>query len=98
MMVSTLRALVVIGATASATALATAAPAQASEESFLHAVQSRFVFLTPQQLLAAGHKVCDAERNGMSSADAGNMVQKDLGVSVSVSVEIVSAAVVNLGC
>lgn len=97
-MVSALRALVVIGATASAAAMATATPAQASEESFLWPLQAKYVFLSSQQLLAAGHKVCDAERRGMTSADAANMLQKDLGLSLPASVDIVGAAVVNLGC
>jgi hypothetical protein len=34
----------------------------------------------------------------MTSADAVNMVQRDLAVSVPVAVDIVGAAVVDLGC
>ncbi|MDT5093332.1 MAG: hypothetical protein QOH60_2695 [Mycobacterium sp.] len=95
-MVNTFRALAAIGVTASAVALTTAAPAQASAESYLKPLMARFVFLSPQQLLTAGYKVCQAEKNGTNSADASNMLQKDLGLSVAASVEIVSAAVINL--
>jgi hypothetical protein len=45
-----------------------------------------------------GAKVCHSTRSGMSSADAINMVTKDLVVVVPVAFEIVDAAVVELGC
>jgi hypothetical protein len=97
-MIRALRTPIAVTASISALALTLAAPAQASEENFLKPLKARYVFLSPQQLLNAGYKVCQAESNGMSSADAANMVQKDLGVSVSASVDIVSGAVVNLNC
>jgi hypothetical protein len=93
-----LRTPIAVAAAASALALAMASPAQASEENFLKPLQVRFVFLNPQQLLSTGYKVCKAEHDGMTSADASNMVAKDLGVSIAAAVEIVSAAVINLDC
>jgi hypothetical protein len=95
-MTRTLRAAVAVVAPVLALSLTTAAPAQASAESYLKPLMARFVFLSPQQLLTAGYKVCQAEKNGTNSADASNMLQKDLGLSVAASVEIVSAAVINL--
>jgi hypothetical protein len=97
-MTRTLRAPIAVAATASAVALAVAAPAQASEENFLRTLQGKYVFLSSQQLLSAGYKVCQAEANGSSSADISNILQKDLGISVAASIDIVSAAVINLGC
>jgi hypothetical protein len=81
-----------------ATMLAFALPAAADEDDYLRMLQDRLTFLTTQELLSAGHKVCHATSSGMASSDAVNMVSKDLGVSVPVAVEIVSAAVVELGC
>ncbi len=93
-MVNALRVLVavVVGG------LALAVPARADENDYLAALQSKYTFLSTQQLLSAGHQVCDATRGGMASADAANMLQKDFAVSVPVSVDIVSAAAVHLGC
>jgi hypothetical protein len=81
-----------------ASALTVAAPAAADENSYLALLQPKYVFLSSQQLLDEGHKVCDAIHRGMISPDAANMVQKDLAVSVAVSVDIVGAAGVELGC
>jgi hypothetical protein len=81
-----------------ATSLAFAAPASAAEDEYLHALQSSYVFLSPQQLLSEGQKVCNAIRGGMNSTEAISMVVKDLQVSVPAAGNIVAAAVVNLGC
>jgi hypothetical protein len=81
-----------------AAAVAFAAPAAADEESFVWPLQTRYVFLSEQQLLSEGARVCDAIGGGMSAADAAIMVRNDLGVSVSAAGEIVSGAVVRLGC
>jgi hypothetical protein len=54
--------------------------------------------VSPQQLLSEGAKVCSAIDSGMNATNAVQMVQKDLGVSIPASGDIVSAAVVHLGC
>jgi Protein of unknown function (DUF732) len=82
----------------SAMSLAFAAPASAAEDEYLHALQSSYVFLSPQQLLSEGEKVCNAIRGGTTSTEAISMVVKDLQVSVPAAGNIVAAAVVNLGC
>ena len=43
------------------------------------AAAAQDVFLSTQQLLAEGHKVCDAEHRGMISPDAANMVTEGSG-------------------
>lgn len=84
-----------------ATGLAFAAPAAAepsSQEDFVRPLQTKYVFLSEQQLLSEGAKICDAIRAGSPASDTTMMVRNDLGVSVSAAGEIISAAVVNLGC
>jgi hypothetical protein len=83
---------------AAAASVALAAPASADDEEFVRPLATRYVFLTDQQLLSEGAKVCDALRGGTNAADAAIMVRNDLGTSVSASGEIVSAAVVHLDC
>jgi hypothetical protein len=101
-MVQRLRVLIAVVLTAPAFAvMAAQSPAKASESDYLAAVQPRFTFLTAQQLLAEGHKVCAAighTGNGMISPDAVNMVYKDLSVSMAVAGDLVAAAVVYLPC
>ena len=75
-----------------------AAPAAADTAGYLQALQDRYTSLTAQQLLSTGRAVCDAISNGMNSTDALFMVQNHLGVSVQAAGDIVSAAVVQLGC
>jgi len=81
-----------------ATSVAFAAPASAADDEYLHALQDSYPFLSPQELLSEGQKICNATRGGMNSTDALNMVVKDLQVTVPAAGNIVSAAVVNLGC
>jgi hypothetical protein len=97
-MVHTFRVLIAVVATALAFAIMAAAPAAADESEYLRLLQPKYAFLSSQQLLAEGQKVCEAIHRGMISPDAANMVQKDLTVSVPVSVDIVSTAAVELGC
>jgi hypothetical protein len=92
---------VLIAGVASAAALAlTGAPAaQADEATYLQRLLPTYgAYVTPQQLLAEGHRVCQAERSGSGSARAVSMVYKDLGASVDMAYDIVSAAAVELGC
>ncbi|MGK2880458.1 MAG: DUF732 domain-containing protein [Mycobacterium sp.] len=72
--------------------------AHADEASYLAQVQPRYVFLSVDQLRTEGYRVCAATAGGQSSLDAGEMVQRDLVVSVPVSMEIVAAARVHLDC
>ena len=93
-MLRSLSAALLVGAAA---ALATAAPASADEESFLR-LQDRFAFLTADQLLSAGHKVCQATQSGMVAPDIVNMVKRDLGAGTAPATDIVAGAIIELGC
>jgi hypothetical protein len=97
-MVHLLRVLIAVVATVLASTVMAAAPAAADESTYLQLLAPKYVFLSTQQLLDEGHKVCDAIHRGMISPDAANMVQKDLAVSLAVGVDIVGAAGVQLGC
>jgi hypothetical protein len=79
-------------------AVAFAAPAAASEEDFVRTMQTRYVFLSDQQLRSEGAKICDVLNSGVTGADVVIMVSNDLEVSISAAGEIVSAAVVELDC
>jgi hypothetical protein len=89
-----LRALIA-GATMS---VAFAAPATADASGYLQALQGRYPSLTAEQLLSEGQRVCGAIGNGMNATDAMVMVQRQLGVSMPAAGDIVSAAVIHLGC
>ena len=78
--------------------LAFAAPAAADSAEYLHKVQPTYTNVTAQQLLSEGMRVCSAVRNGMTAPQAVQMVQDDIGVSVTAAGDIVSAAVVYLDC
>ena len=70
-----------------------AAPtAVASEDDYLNTLQPKFEFLSAQQLLTEGNRVCGAEGAGALAPDRTAMVQNDLQVSTNVALEIVSAA------
>ncbi|GAC1642290.1 MAG: hypothetical protein NVS4B6_14320 [Mycobacterium sp.] len=84
--------------TGAATSLAFAPPAAADTSGYLQALQPSYTSLSAQQLLSEGARVCDSLRKGVNSPQAVLMVQRDLGVSIPASVDIVAAAVVNLGC
>jgi hypothetical protein len=81
-----------------ATAVALAAPAAADEQEFVRTLQTRYAFLSEQQLLSEGAKICDTIRTGVPASNVVPMVRNDLGVSISAAGEIVSAAVVHFGC
>ena len=81
-----------------ATSLMFAAPASADSAGFLQALVPTYNSVSPQQLLSEGQKVCSALNSGMNATQAVQMVQDDLGVSIPASGDIVSAAVVHLGC
>jgi hypothetical protein len=81
-----------------AAAVAFAAPAAADEDEFVRTMQISYVFLSEQQLRSEGARICSVLRSGAPAADAVIMVRNDLGISVSAAGEIVSAAVLHLGC
>jgi hypothetical protein len=79
--------------------LVAVAPAHADAGKYLGLLDDKYAYLSKQQLLAEGYKVCAALNHGMTSSPAVEMVQKDLGgVSVAVAVDVVGAATVGLGC
>ncbi len=66
--------------------------AAANEAEYLNKLQDKFEFLSSQQLLTEGDRVCAAEDGGAIAPDRTAMVQNDLQVSANVALEIVSAA------
>lgn len=78
--------------------VATAPTAIADEAGYLQRLQSRLAYLTAQQLLTEGYKVCQLTHSGHPSSDAIEMVSKDLAISVPAAVEIIVAAGGELGC
>ena len=75
-----------------AAAVLSAPSAAAGENEYLNKLQDRYEFLTPQQLLAEGQRVCAAERSGVLSPAKTTMVMNDLTVGTNTALEIVSAA------
>ena len=78
--------------------MAFAPSAAADTAGYLHALQDTYTSLSAQQLLSEGARVCQSLGSGVNSTETTIMVQRDLGVSIPASGDIVSAAVVNLGC
>ena len=97
-MVTAFRVLIAGVASVSAFAVMAAAPAQADEATYLQQLLPKYTSLNPQQLLAEGDRVCQAERSGIPSADIVKMVYNDLAVSMAAAADIVHAAIVDLGC
>ena len=64
-----------------AAAVLSAPSAAADENEYLNKLQDRYEFLTPQQLLAEGQRVCAAEGSGTLSPARTTMVMNDLTVS-----------------
>jgi hypothetical protein len=85
-------------ASVSACAVMAAGPAHADEATYLQKLLPYYTYLSPQQVLAEGYRVCRAERGDSGSANAVDMVYKDLGVSINVANDVVRAAAVDLGC
>jgi hypothetical protein len=79
-------------------AVATASPAGADEAGYLQRLQSRLAYLTTQQLLTEGYKICQLTHSGRPSSNAIPMVTKDLAISVPAAVDIIVAAGGELGC
>lgn len=84
----------VAGAIAAGMAVAVlcAPTATAGNTEYLNKLQYKYAFLTPQQLLAEGQRVCAAEQAGVLSPGKTSMVMNDLTVGANTALEIVSAA------
>ncbi|MDT5340464.1 MAG: hypothetical protein QOD90_5969 [Mycobacterium sp.] len=81
------------------TAIGAAPPAAAAGQAdYLAQLQPRFAYLTADQLLAEGFKVCRYVSAGRATPGAVNMVQSDLVVNELVASAIVAAAIANFGC
>lgn len=85
-----------VGTAITALGLVVAAPAAASEDAYLRDLQDRYTFLTAEQLISEGQRVCAVTGAGALSPDAATMVMNDLGVSVGPAMDIVSGAVLSL--
>ena len=76
-----------------------AAPTAAAEPSeYLQQLQPSFAFLSAEQLMTEGYKVCRLVDAGRPSADAIPMVVDDLQVTVATAFAIVPAALSTLDC
>lgn len=82
-------------ATATLTVLL-APSAAATEDEYLDGLQDRYAFLTADQLVSEGQRVCAATGSGVLAPDAAVMVRNDLGVSTDAAMKIVSGAVRDL--
>jgi hypothetical protein len=79
-------------------AIGVAPVAAAGESEYLHQLQPKLAYLSTEQLLTEGYKVCRYISVGRPSADGIPMVVKDLGISVAAALNIVAAAVEELDC
>jgi hypothetical protein len=98
LMVHRLRIPIVAVAIASACATAMMPAARADVGEYLKALQPKYVYLTPEQLLTEGYKACEAGKRGVPGTDTITTVQHDLSVSVAAAYDIVTTAVVRLEC
>ncbi|WP_082961670.1 DUF732 domain-containing protein [Mycobacterium sp. 852002-51152_SCH6134967] len=73
-----------------------AAPAGATEDEFLRELQSRYSFLTSEELLTQGYRACAASSVGVLAPDTVNMISADLGISTGAAMDIVSRALLRL--
>jgi Protein of unknown function (DUF732) len=81
-----------------AMSLAFASPAAADSGEYLHRLQPVYTYLSAEQLLSEGTRVCNALRSGITAPNAVMMVQRDLELSVDAAGDVVAAAAVHLGC
>lgn len=83
---------------AAGAAIGVAPPAAAEESAYLNQLSPRLTFLSTEQLLTEGYKVCRYVSVGRPTADAIPMVMDDLQTSVSPALDIISAAIQQLDC
>ncbi|MBJ7340688.1 DUF732 domain-containing protein [Mycolicibacterium sp.] len=79
-------------------AIGVAPSAAAAEADYLNQLQPRLAYLSSEQLLSEGYKVCRFIGVGRPSADAIPVVMKDLNVTVAAAMAIIPAAVTQLDC
>jgi len=89
---------VLVALLAAGVAIGVAPPAAAEESAYLNQLSPRLTFLSTEQLLTEGYKVCRYVGVGRPTADAIPLVMKDLEVTVAAALDIVSAAVQQLDC
>jgi hypothetical protein len=93
-----------VGITAGGCALAVlvAAPAQASESSYLRRVQDTepvvYQKYSNQALLNEGYKICTYEAAGMSTSDETDRIVSEMPMSRGAAIEFQVLATVHLGC
>jgi hypothetical protein len=87
------RALVAVGVVMGGAAVAPAATAAADDQAYLQPLRTHFVYLSDDQLLAEGQRVCQLLDRGGIAPTAVTMVRNEMGVAVGVADDIVSAAV-----
>ena len=92
------RSLIAIAATAPAYMVMAAAPAQADESEYLEKLVPKYVYLSPEQLLNEGYRVCRAVDSGLGSGDAIDMVRRDLSVNMAPAYDIATTAITALEC
>jgi hypothetical protein len=78
--------------------MGSAAPAWATEDVYVQQLQERYPFLSADQLLTEGHRVCQVLSQGHTGTDALLMVKRDLSVSTSTASIIVGEAVREFDC
>ncbi|KUI00816.1 hypothetical protein AU190_15930 [Mycolicibacterium acapulense] len=78
--------------------ITTAPTALGDQDSYLQRIEPKMAHLTRAQILTEGQKVCRFIRSGHPSSDAVPMVIEDLAISVPAAVDLIIAAVVELGC
>ncbi|OBB17728.1 hypothetical protein A5662_05705 [Mycobacteriaceae bacterium 1482268.1] len=79
--------------------LTIAAPtAAADQDDYLYRLAPKYRFLTTEQLIDVGRRICYANHSGRASSETIVMVMKDLGVSGAVAQDIVITANIDLGC
>nr|WP_234712955.1 DUF732 domain-containing protein [Mycolicibacterium komanii]CRL76806.1 hypothetical protein CPGR_04611 [Mycolicibacterium komanii] len=83
---------------AAGTAVAFAAPAAADQADFVRQLQEKYVFLGADQLISAGNQACAAGARGVPAAETVMRIRDELGISTAAAGDIVSLAVVELGC
>jgi Protein of unknown function (DUF732) len=78
------------------------APTRADDSDYMDDLKHYDAYLaseyTSQQLLAEGHKLCDAVSGGATDDAAMDMAKGDLGVSDDTASNVYHAAKVELGC
>ncbi|MCV7221746.1 DUF732 domain-containing protein [Mycolicibacterium elephantis] len=85
-----------LGVATAALTVLLAPPASATEDEFLNGLRDRYTFLSDDQLLSEGQRVCSATRGGVLAPDAVVMVRDDLRVSTDAALKIVTSALLDL--